>query len=214
MKQSIPKATPQAIAEDKAEIASRGNLGHIGKVMENFHRGPDVSEATKIGEPTLVDPRQASAPDIVRQANASVTSILSSAGVGNTVSVEKVDGNAPPAPNAPIPHSDATPGTNSAPSGDAAPPAGSSANGTAPPPATSDTEMKNDLAPAPGNSGPAPVPPPTQVNDLANAPASTNPAASTGSANASSSSAQQQAPPADSNTESTSKKKKKKHLLF
>ena len=97
MKQSIPKATPQAIAEDKAEIASRGNLGHIGKVMENFHRGPDVSEATKIGEPTLVDPKQASAPDIVREANSSVTSILSSAGVGNTVSVEKVNAGAPPA---------------------------------------------------------------------------------------------------------------------
>ena len=209
MKQSIPKATPQAIAEDKAEIASRGNLGHIGKVMENFHRGPDVSEATKIGEPTLVDPKQASAPDIVREANSSVTSILSSAGVGNTVSVEKVNSGAPPAANAPIPHSDATPGTSSAP-----PAAGDSANGTAPPPATANTEMKNDLAPAPGNNGPAPVPPPTQVNDLANAPAGTSPPASNSPANASSSSAQQQAPPADSSTESTSKKKKKKHLLF
>lgn len=213
MKQPIPKATPQAIAEDKAEIASRGNLGHIGKVMENFHRGPDVSEATKVGEPTLVDPRQASAPDIVREANASVTSILSSAGVGNTVSVEKINGNAPPAPNAPVPHSDSAPGTSSPPSGDATT-TGNSANGTAPPPATADTEMKNDMAPAPGNNGPAPVPPPTQVNDLANAPASTNPPASNGSPNASSSSAQQQAPAADSNTESTSKKKKKHHLFF
>ena len=55
MKQPVPKATPEAFAEDKAEIASRGSLGHIGKVMENVHRGPDVSEATKVGEPTLVD---------------------------------------------------------------------------------------------------------------------------------------------------------------
>ena len=73
MKQPIPKATPQAIAEDKTEIASRGSMGTMGKVMENFHRGPDVSEATKLGEPTLVDPKQASAPDMVRAANASVT---------------------------------------------------------------------------------------------------------------------------------------------
>ena len=173
MKQPIPKATPQEIAEDKAEIASRGSMGHIGKVMENFHRGPDVSEATKVGEPTLVDPRQASAPDMVREANASVTSILSSAGVGNTVSVERVNPGCrrrrqtllfrirtrhraraqlqPEMPRA----------------------AGDSANGAAPAAAPAGTEMKNDLAPAPGNSGPAPVPPPTQVNDLANAPAST-----------------------------------------
>ena len=212
MKQPIPKATPEAIAEDKSEIASRGSLGHIGKVMENFHRGPDVSEATKVGEPTLVDPKQSSAPDMVREANASVTSILSSAGVGNSVTVEKVNPGAAPAPNAPVPHSDATPGTGSTPSGDATA-TGDNTNG-APPPAAPVTEMKNDLAPAPSNNGPAPVPPPTQVNDLANAPAGTNPPVSSGSTNASSSSSQQQAAPADSNTESSSKKKKKHHLLF
>ena len=68
MKQPVPKATDAAIAEDKAEIASRGSTGHFGKLMENFHRGPDVSDATKVGEPTLVDPKQASAPDMVRGA--------------------------------------------------------------------------------------------------------------------------------------------------
>ena len=213
MKQPIPKATPEEIAEDKKEIASRGTLGHIGKVMENFHRGPDVSEATKVGEPTLVDPRQASAPDMVREANASVTSVLASAGVGNTVSVEKVTPGSAPAPNAPVPHSDAAPGASATPTGDATT-AGDSANGTAPTPAAPVTEMKNDLAPSPSNNGPAPVPPPTQVNDLANAPASTNAPASNSSTNASSSSSQQQAAPADSNTESSSKKKKKKHLIF
>ena len=39
MKQPVPKATPQAIAADKAQIASRGKLGTYGKVMENFHKG-------------------------------------------------------------------------------------------------------------------------------------------------------------------------------
>ena len=91
MKQPVPKATPQEVAQDKAEIASRGSLGHIGKVMENFHRGPDVSEAAKVGEPTLVDPQQASAPDIVRAANASVTDVLAGAGIGNHVSVERIN---------------------------------------------------------------------------------------------------------------------------
>ena len=177
--------------------------------MENFHRGPDVSEATKIGEPTLVDPKQASAPDIVREANSSVTSILSSAGVGNTVSVEKVNQVRRRLPTLLFRIRTRPRCTSSAPAG-----SWRQRNGTAPPPATANTEMKNDLAPAPGNNGPAPVPPPTQVNDLANAPAGTSPPASNSPANASSSSAQQQAPPADSSTESTSKKKKKKHLLF
>jgi len=207
MKQPVPKATPQEVAEDKAEIASRGSLGHIGKVMENFHRGPDVSEAVKVGEPTLVDPQQASAPDMVRAANASVSSILAGAGVGNHVSVERVNDGTPPAANAPVPRSDAAPGTT-APAADAAVPGdaanGAAGGGTAAAPAG--TEMKNDLAPAADN-GPASPPPPTQVNDLANS-------TSSGGSPAASSSSAQPAAPANSTTESSSKKKKKKHLLL
>ena len=210
MKQAVPKATPQEVAQDKAEIASRGSLGHIGKVMENFHRGPDLSEAAKVGEPTLVDPQQASAPDIVRSANASVTSILAGAGVGNHVSVERVNDATPPAANAPVPRSDAAPGAT-APAADATSPANATngAPGGGAPTTPAGTEMKNDLAPA-ADSGPAAPPPPTQVNDLANSTstAGTPPAAT------SSSSAQQQATPANSTTESSSKKKKKKLLIF
>ncbi len=208
MKQPVPKATPQEVAQDKAEIASRGSLGHIGKVMENFHHGPDVSEAAKVGEPTLVDPQQASAPDMVRAANASVSSILAGAGVGNHVSVERVNDGTPPAANAPVPRSDAAPGTTAPAPGTAAPAEatnGAASGETATAPAGA--EMKNDLAPA-GGSGPASPPPPTQVNDLANS----NSNGSSTPAAASSTSAQP-ATPANSTTESSSKKKKKKHLL-
>ena len=212
MKQPIPKATPQAVAQDKAEIASRGSLGHVGKVMENFHRGPDVSEATKVGEPTLVDPRQTSAPDMVREAT---TSIVAAASGGNHVSVERVNDGTPPPENSAVPHSDAAP-DSSAPA--AAP--GSSAPAAAPTPAapaTSDasqpgaapagSDMKNDLAPS-VSTGPAPVPPPTQINELANG------SSGGGSQPAASSSSQQPVPPADQSKESSSnKKKKKKHLL-
>jgi len=196
MKEPVPKATPEAIAEDKKEIESRGSLGTVGKVMENFHRGPDVSEATKVGEPTLVDPKQSSAPDIVRAANAMLTA--GPAAGGNSVTVEKVgDGTGAPPENAPVPRSDA--GSTA---GDAA------SSGAAPEGAAAGSDMKNDLAPA-ANSTPAPPLPPTQVNDVAGANSSssgTQPAASN-------SSGQQQAAPADSQTESSSKKKKKKHLL-
>ena len=211
MKQPVPQATPEEIAQDKAELASRGSLGTIGKVMENFHRGPDVSEATKVGEPTLVDPRQTSAPDMVREANASVANILRDASGGNHVAVEQVNPGTPPPANAPVPRSDAVPGSSAAPPGDAVPASGTPDAATSAAPAGS--EMKNDLPPAPGDNGAAPAPPPTQVNDLANAPATSGSAPGTSSATTSSSSAQQQAPPADSNTESSSKKKKKHHLI-
>jgi outer membrane protein assembly factor BamD len=213
MKQPIPKATPAAIAEDKKEIASRASTGTVGKVMENFHRGPDVSEAVKVGEPTLVDPKQSSAPDLVRAANASVTNVLKDGNSGNRVTVEKIGDGATPAPNAPIPHSDPTPGstasaTPAAAAPDAAPPAADTANaapGASAPAAGSD--MKNDLVPS-NNSATSPAPPlpPTQVNDVAGAPSSSSTqTAANGTA--------QQAPPANSDTESTSKKKKKHHLI-
>ena len=104
MKQPVPQATPEAIAQDKAEIASRGTTGHFGKLMENFKKGPDVTDATKVGEPTLVDPKQVSAPELVRAAN---SSILGSLGGGtNKVGVERVENGAAPAANAPVPRSD------------------------------------------------------------------------------------------------------------
>jgi outer membrane protein assembly factor BamD len=209
LRQPIPQATPDAIAEDKKEIASRGSLGHVGKVMENFHRGPDVSEAAKVGEPTLVDPKQASAPDMVRQANAAAISAMK--GETSTLTVEKVSEGATPPPNAPVPHSDAAPGTAApATSGAASDAANDASNDddTANAPAAG-TAMKNDLAPS-NNAATSPAPPlpPTQVNDLQGANSS---AGSTQSASANST--QQQAAPANPNTESSSKKKKKHHLI-
>jgi hypothetical protein len=178
-------------------------LGTVGKVMENFHKGPDVSEAVKVGEPTLVDPKQASAPDMVRSANASVISILEGAGGGNHVGVERIDSTALPAENAPVPHSDAAPGaTAPAASGDTA---AATTTGAAPD-AAAGSDMHNDLAPA-ANNGAAPVPAPVQVNDVAGS--TSNSAAPS----ASSSSSTAQAAPANTDTESSSKKKKKHKLL-
>jgi len=191
LKRPVPKATPEAIAQDKSEIASRGSTSTMGRLMENFHKGPDVTEATKVGEPTLVDPKQSSAPDMVRSANSSVMSSFT--GGGSTVKVEQVNGG-PPAANAPVPRSDTQP--SAAGGSTTGSTAAASANDAAP-------ELKNDLAPAPGD-GTTPPLPPTQVNDAANNGSSPSDAASSGT--------QQTAPAANSNTESTSKKKKKKIL--
>ena len=199
MKKPVPKATPQAIAEDKAEIAGRGSTGKIGKVMENFHKGPDVTEATKVGEPTLVDPKQASAPDMVRALNTSVMSSMSNLNGSNQVSVERVNPGAPPPSNALVPRSDAAPAA----AGD--PPGGSAVPGQA---STAVPELQNDLQPAaaPDASG-APEKAPPQVNDaapIADGSSTSTPAASSTSGTP--------APAANPTTESTSKKKKKKVL--
>ena len=198
MKQPIPQATPQAIAQDKAEIESRGSTGTIGKLMENFHKGPDVTEATKVGEPTLVDPRQASAPDMVRAANSSVMSSLANMNRSNSVSIERVDPKAPPPANALVPRSDAAPGTS--PTATASTAASGSGDTAVP-------ELQNDLQPAAsGDASGAPEKAPPQVNDAAPAAGGSSPSTSASNDTGT------PAPPANSNTESTSKKKKKKLL--
>ena len=207
LKQPVPKATPQAIAANKAQIESRGKLGTYGKVMENFHKGPDVTEASKIGEPTLVDPRQASAPEMVRNAADVAKSALDSATGGNKVTVETLKDGATPAANAPVPHSDGTPAdtpTTSGGASDAAAPSGQAAG----------SEMQNDLPASGDATSAAPMPPPTQVNDLANTGSTSGTTSSSGTTPAaSSSSTDQQAAPANTDTESSSKKKKKHKLL-
>ena len=205
LKQPIPQATPQAIAQDKAEIASRGSVGTVDKVMENFRKGPNVTEAAKVGEPTLVDPKQASAPDMVRAVTNSVVSSLGNLNGNNKVSVERIDPSAPPPANALVPRSDAAAGAAPVGSGSGVPAAGSAGNTAVP-------ELQNDLQPAPSaDASGAPEKAPPQVNDAA-PPPNTGGNPPTGTAASSSSATQAQATAANPNTESSSKKKKKKLL--
>jgi len=215
MGKPIPKATPEAIAQNKKEQESRGSLSTYGKMMLNFKKGPDVSEAAKVGEPTLVDPKQASAPEMVRDATASVVKALTAATAPATTGT----GTAPA--NAPAPSSAANPATPSSdvstPTEATTVPSGGAAAGTANANAevikktaddTAIPELGNDLTPPSSSSaGTAPPLPPTQVND---APKANPPADGT----AASTDTSQSAPTADSNTESSSKKKKKHHFPF
>jgi outer membrane protein assembly factor BamD len=215
--QPIPKATPEAIAQNKKEQESRGTLSTYNKMMLNFKRGPDVTAATKVGEPTLVDPKQTGAPELVRAATANVMSALTAATTGTA---KAGTGTAPPPENAAAPRSDAGGGSNAAmevlpATGTTPTPAAESINKpAAPPPDTGIQELGNDLTP-PSSSNPSSTPadgtapplPPTQVND---APKAATPAGTPASADA----ASQPATPADTSTESSSKKKKKKHLLI
>ena len=213
MGKPVPQATPEAIAQNKKEIESRGSLSTYGKLMENFKKGPDVSQAATVGEPTLVDPKQASAPEIVRAATASVMSALTAATTGTA---KAGTGTAPPPENSAVPRSDA-PATPDAAAGAgtaSGTPVGTSVEVVkTPPPAGADStaipELGNDLAP-PANGatpGAAPPLPPTQVND-APKPAASGTTPANADANAT------PAAPADPTTESSSKKKKKHHFPF
>jgi len=127
LRQPVPTPTPQAIAQNKAEEASRRETGMFGRVMNNFTRHPEMAEAARVGEPTLVDPKPTSATQVAQEAvRALATSNLGGQGSG-TVSVEQVKPGATPPPSQPIPRSD-SPDTSAAPApGDAA---GSNGGGT------------------------------------------------------------------------------------
>ena len=228
MGKPIPKATPEAIAQNKKEQESRGSLGTYGRMMLNFKKGPDVSQAATVGEPTLVDPKQTSAPEIVRSASATMMQALNAA---TNATAPAAGAPAASNANANAPKTDAS-GASAAPAETGTSggttlnsgvevvnqPAGSNAAAVptpalAPAPAqakddSSIPEMGNDLAqPASGaTSGAAPPLPPTQVNDAPKTGPTDSSAASADSTNT-------PAAAADPNTESSSKKKKKKHLL-
>src|SRR5262249_38709816 len=104
MNRPIPAPTPEAIAQSKAELAGREELGRFGRVMLNLHKRPDTSMAAKTGEPTLVDPQSTDAPAIVQN----VIKTTLNPGTANekgAVTVEGVKGGKP-GENQPVPRSD------------------------------------------------------------------------------------------------------------
>jgi outer membrane protein assembly factor BamD len=223
--QQVPTPTQAAIAQNRKEEDSRRSSGMFGHLMGNFSRHPDVAQATKVGDPTLVDPKPVSATDVVAAANRAVFSPAGKTS-DNKVAVETVKGGAP-LPNEAAPRSDTPPATG--PDTTSAP-----ANTT---PATTEVETvpaANDSAPAPaatGNTGNAadangigelkpnvapdsqPPPPPAQVNEIQQNSQQGDSSTAAASSSTSSSSADK-ASSNDNSQTSSSKKKKKKHKLF
>jgi outer membrane protein assembly factor BamD len=184
--QPVPRPTKAAVAQNKAEIASRGQTTMIGEVMGLIKKGPDVSRAPRIGEPTLVDAEPVAAKDVIRR------EAFLAAGGDDKAIVEVIKPNQPATGDTPPP-SDPAPGTS---------PFGASSGTT--PPAPDSNELKpnapadpNELKPADSND-PTP-PPPTQVNEISQS-------SSKDTAKADDST------PASDEDLSSSKKKKKKGL--
>jgi outer membrane protein assembly factor BamD len=183
----IPKATPEAIAQNKQEEASRREMGHFSRLMFNFHRRPDVSQASKVGEPTLVAPKETNATDVSREAQ---RVLLGGAG-SSTVNAEIApSGAAAPAPNQPVPRS----------------PAGTSAGGNAGAPDNSIPELAPTTEAQPTTQAPPTAP--AQVNEAASEPPASGSSSNSSSQQAGSSSTTQ----GSNDAQSSSKGKKKRKL--
>lgn len=118
----VPKPTEEAIALNKKEQASRGSEGKVDRMMGNFRKKPQgaMVAATKVGEPTLVDPKQTDAAALVRQTTDTITAGISGAG-SNKATVEPVkDGK--------IPESEAIPRSENTSQSDAPAPAPAQVN--------------------------------------------------------------------------------------
>ena len=66
LQQPVPRPTRAALAQNKAEDASRRESTTAQRLMGLIKKGPDVSQASKVGEPTLVSPEPVSATGIVQ----------------------------------------------------------------------------------------------------------------------------------------------------
>lgn len=197
---AVPTPTEEAIALNKKEMDSRGELTRMGTLMSMFHKRPDLVRATKVGEPTLVDPKQTDATEIIRQANEVVKESIAA---NNKVSIETVkDGKVPE--SQPVPRSD-----SAAPAGGDS---GAAADPTVPNPQTPNNwnTVTPDDTSAPTNSSDVPKPAPEQVNEAATDKASTTTATDSSKPAASATSNSTD----DKNQSSSKKKKKKKFFPF
>jgi outer membrane protein assembly factor BamD len=189
--QPVPRPTKAAVAQNKAEEASRRTSTAMQKAMGIIKKGPDVAAAARVGDPPLVDPNPVSATDVNRQTLSAA--MPPSTGGSNSLGVEIITPNG---------SGDAQPAPDSAPGGS---PFGAGTAAT--PPVADPNELKpnapdpNELKPT-DNAGDQAAPPPAQVNEIGTAGAST----STDTAKAD---ASQEASDQDI---SSSKKKKKKGL--
>src|SRR5271169_767262 len=91
--QPVPRPTKAAVAQNRAEEESRREASTYDRLMSVVKKGPDVAQAAKVGEPTLVEPTPVAARDVItsqmRQA------MGAGAGGGRNVTLETVKAEAP-----------------------------------------------------------------------------------------------------------------------
>jgi outer membrane protein assembly factor BamD len=102
LKRPVPVPTPEAIALNKKELASRIPNTRYERFITNMSKHPDLSSAVRVGQPVLVNAKETDAPSLVREINSTVKAGME----GNKISVAAVgDGKPPesqPAPRTPV----------------------------------------------------------------------------------------------------------------
>jgi outer membrane protein assembly factor BamD len=162
MRRPVPRPTDEMLAQNKAEQASRGEKGMVGRVWHNFHKRPDVTQAAKVGEPALVDIKPTGAPEVTRAAGEVAGTWKPEGGEGGTVTVETVkDPNQLPSQS--VPRSDAPTGQDPNAIPELVPNTTQQNGPTAEPAGTVNSEKER----SPGVSQPQPTPTaPAQVNEV------------------------------------------------
>jgi outer membrane protein assembly factor BamD len=186
--QPVPRPTRAAVAQNKAEEASRQESTLTQQLMGIVKRGPDVASAAKVGDPALVDTTPMAARDVIHGEVMGAMDPGRKGALG--VEIVKAD---EPAADASAASADAT--TPGSPFGQP---------GNAQPAAPDPNELKpnapdpNELKPTDSASDQA-LPPPPQVNEIQ-------------SGQSSSAAASADSTPASDQEISSSKKKKKTGL--
>lgn len=161
--QPVPEPTPDALAQNKAEAESRRQTGRMGQVMGALRSRPDVSQAVRVGEPTLQDPKQTSAIEVVKD----FTNVAGGSAPGKDGSTATIQtGTAKPTENQPPPRSDNNPATPAAVPGlESLAPVENPGHTTVP---TTNTQPAAGGVPATGEQikPPAPAEAPARVNEI------------------------------------------------
>jgi len=86
LKAPIPVPTAEALAQSKAEEASRYKVKLVAKLTGNFKKHPNVAPSTKVGEPNLEQETITSAPQLVND----LTNQLNGAPPSQNIGVQAV----------------------------------------------------------------------------------------------------------------------------
>jgi outer membrane protein assembly factor BamD len=210
----VPEPTAEALAENEAEMQSLINIKLKDRAMLLVKHGPSTIQASRVGEPTLTDPKRMIAPEVTKETAATFTAAMGktpAADVKTTTPEAVTNGTAPPRTGdaGAVKLEDVPEGNSVGATIVAAPTSGSipaEAQPAAPP--TSDTGLKavgpTDATPLPATEKPAEAA--DQVNDVKNA---GNAQVATG---ATSTAKKTPKPAYDPSQDSSSKHKKKKGL--
>jgi len=152
LNREVPTPTAEDIAFNKKVQESRGESSRYDKLKQVFRHGPDVASAAHYGDPTMEDPAQTNAPDVLK---VMFKTVMDAAASEKPANAQPATLNPPPATG-----SESTAGATIinpknvklGPNGEL--PASDPIPGTAP---VKPTDTNN-----------APLPPPVQVNDANN----------------------------------------------